>query len=277
MTHSIPIPTVHLFPVIDEKLIELLRSLSPEEWDLATLAKEWTVKDIAAHLLDGNIRTLSLARDKLQLSPVQPIHTYQELVDYLNQLNAVWVNAAKRISPGVLIELLEITGKQYSAYLRSIDPFSDAIFPVAWAGEPVSKNWFHIAREYTEKFHHQLQIRDAVNRPGLIIRELFYPFIDTFMRALPHTYRNTNATEGTTVKITVTTDAGGDWFIRKEQEKWILAEQRNSPTATITFDPDTAWKLFSKGMSPAEARNKVVLSGNTELAGIALTMLSVMA
>jgi len=32
------IQTTHLFPVLDEKLIGLLSSLSPEEWDRPTLA-----------------------------------------------------------------------------------------------------------------------------------------------------------------------------------------------------------------------------------------------
>ena len=56
------IETTHLFPVLDQKLIELLKSLSPEDWNKQTVAKLWTVRDIAAHLLDGNLRTLSLSR-----------------------------------------------------------------------------------------------------------------------------------------------------------------------------------------------------------------------
>ena len=41
-----------------------------------------------------------------------------------------------------------------------------AIFSVAWAGESESENWFDVARDYTERWHHQQQIRDAVGRPG---------------------------------------------------------------------------------------------------------------
>jgi len=29
---NIPIPTIHLFTILEEKLIELLYSLTPEEW-----------------------------------------------------------------------------------------------------------------------------------------------------------------------------------------------------------------------------------------------------
>ena len=53
------IRVIHLFPKLDEKLLELLRGLNDEEWHMPTIAKRWRVKDIAAHLLDGNIRTLS--------------------------------------------------------------------------------------------------------------------------------------------------------------------------------------------------------------------------
>src|SRR3712207_5864616 len=100
------IQTVHLFPILDFKLLDLLHSLSPEEWERPTIAKLWKVKDIASHLLDGNLRTLSLSRDKHTLSPNQPIRSYQDLVSYLNQLNAEWTVASKRLSPSVLVNLL---------------------------------------------------------------------------------------------------------------------------------------------------------------------------
>lgn len=272
------IHTKHLLPVLDAKLIELLRSLTAEEWNKPTIAKLWTVKDIAAHLLDGNIRTLSLDRDRHQLLPDRSINHYNDLVDYLNELNAVWVKASKRLSPQVLTELLEITGKQYSAYWEKADLFADAIFSVAWAGEQTSKNWFHIAREYTEKFIHQQQIREAVNKPGIITKVLFYPFIETFMQALPYTYRNTKAATGTAVEVTVSTEVGGSWFVVKEKEEWVLMEETSQPvSASVTIDPSTAWKLFSKGITPAEAKQTAVIKGDLQLAEVALTMLSVMA
>jgi hypothetical protein len=61
---EIPVTTIHLFTKLDNLLISLLRSLSPEEWQQQTIAKLWKVKDIASHLLDGNLRTLSFSRDR---------------------------------------------------------------------------------------------------------------------------------------------------------------------------------------------------------------------
>ena len=273
---TIPIPTLHLFPKLDEQLIALLKSLSPEDWNKPTLARLWTVKDIASHLLDGNIRFISILRDGYLEEKPENIHSYQDLIDFLNQLNADWVRATKRVSPALLIELLESTGKEYCNGLLQLDPFKPAVFSVAWAGENESLNWFHIAREYTEKWHHQQQIREATGRPGIMEREFFYPLIDTFMRAFPHTYRNIDADKGTAVEIKVTGETGGSWVIAKEENGWQFTTHSTS-SAYAEIDPDTAWKLFTKGVSKEEAEKRIRFSGKEELAKPVLNMLSVMA
>lgn len=271
------IETLSLFPVLDEKLISLLKSLSPDDWNKPTLAKLWTVKDIAAHLLDGNIRTLSLSRDQHSLIPDREINSYESLVAYLNQLNADWVKATKRMSPQVLIEWLEITGKQYSNYLTTLDPDAPAIFSVAWAGEEVSKNWFHIAREFTEKWHHQQQIREAVGKRGIMTRELFYPFIETLIQGLPHTYRNTLAKDGTTIEITIDNEVGGTWYLSSMNNKWSVGTSSAHPVvAGISIPADVSWKLFTKGLSSSDAIKLCSLTGDKALASVALNLIAIM-
>lgn len=275
----IPIPTVHLFPMLDEKLIELLRSLSSDDWSHPTVARLWTIKDVASHLLDGNIRMMSMVRDNYFGETPGNISSYQDLVDFLNRLNADWVKATKRMSASVLIELLEITGKEYCEIIKTLDPFKPAAFSVAWAGQEESPNWFHIAREYTEKWHHQQQIREAVNQTSpLLSRELYYPLIDTFMQALPHTYRNVQAKNNQAVHVTVTSEAGGDWFLVYKDSQWILSKDKiEQPASTITIDPDTAWKLFTKALMGSEAAKKIKFTGDEALGKPILSMLSVMA
>jgi hypothetical protein len=51
-----PIFTAHLFPKLEGKLIELSRSLAPQDWETQTLAPQWKMKDVAAHLLDTQVR-----------------------------------------------------------------------------------------------------------------------------------------------------------------------------------------------------------------------------
>ena len=278
MDKPIPIQTLHLFPVLDKLLIELLRSLEPEDWLRPTICPLWTVKDIAAHLLDTNMRTISGADDHFGKAP-ENINSYGALVNYLNELNAVWVKAMDRVSTRQLVAMLEITGPQYCDIMALRKPFEMARYAVSWAGEEQSENWFDIAREYTEKWHHQQQIRDAVGKPGIMHRELFYPCMDTFMRALPHTYRNVNAEEGTLIQISISTNNGGDWYLQKNGTGWVLVGNPpgKKPEAVINLKPDTAWKLFTKGMTAAAAIEKSELRGDDKLTQPLFGMLSVMA
>lgn len=277
MSQDIPIPALHLFPKLDQQLIALLQSLSDEDWNAPTLAKKWRVKDIAAHLLDGNLRTLSIFRDGYVGDPPDTIQSYQDRVNYLNRLNADWVVAMKRVSPKALIDLLKTTGKEYHACLSQLDPFKPAAFAVDWAGERESQNWFHIAREYTEKWHHQKQIREAVGQGGIMEKEFFQPLIQTFMRALPHTYRNATAKVGASIEVVVTSDVGGQWIIEFTDNGWKFTDKSDSAACRIELDPDTAWKLFTKGISPQEAEKKIKISGEVELGKPILSMLAVMA
>lgn len=276
--HVQPIEVNHLFPILDVKLIELLRSLTPADWEAPTIAKLWKVKDVAAHLLDGNLHSLSIIRDDYNGDRPGEIKIYADLLDYLNRLNADWVQASKRLSPKVITDLLESTGKEYTEMIQSLDPWADAKFSVAWAGEETSRNWFHVAREYTEKWIHQQQIRDAVDKPGIMTKELFYPFIDTFMCALPHTFKYTEAPTGTSVEVLITTEIGGAFHINKTDEGWVLRhDTRLEPNARVEIDPDTAWRLFSKSIKPRDALQLVKITGDETLGKVVLGMVSVMA
>jgi len=278
MDKAVGIETLHLFPVLDKMLINLLNTLTDEEWNTQTIAKLWKVKDVAAHLLDGNLRTLSASRDGYFGAKAENINSYGELTTYLNHLNMTWTDAAQRLSPKVLTFLLELTGPQYSAHLHSLDPFGNAVFPVAWAGQESSANWFNIAREYTEKFLHQQQIRDATGRPGLMTKELYYPFIDTFMYAFPYTFRDIAAKQGTVVSLIVTTEIGGQWNIVKGEKEWVLNKDTHpEANATVKISPDIAWKLFSKSLRPAEILKEAELIGDEQLGRQVLEMVAVMA
>jgi uncharacterized protein (TIGR03083 family) len=280
MQPVVPIQTLNLFAKLDQLLIGLLKSLSPEDWDLPTLSPQWTVKDIAAHLLDGNLRALSIARDGYRGDPPSNVNSYRELVNYLNDLNTIWVLAYKRISPKMLIEMLESSGREYIAYLHTLNPFDQAMFPVAWAGETESQNWFHIAREYTEKWHHQQQIREAIGlQHELMTPELFQPCIETFMRALPYAYNDLDADMGTLIKVEISGEEGGVWYIEKTFMGWrFLKNLTNSESAaSITMPTGTAWKLFTKAVKASEVNNEVTITGNAHLIQPVLSMLAVMA
>jgi uncharacterized protein (TIGR03083 family) len=276
MQQPVAIPTLHLFAVLDRLLIDLLKSLSPNDWQKPTLAKLWTVKDIAAHLLDGNMRAIANMHNyKPPLNA--SINNYQDLVAFLNELNDTWVNAMKRVSPELLTDLLESTGPQFITYLEQLAPYAPAKYSVAWAGEEQSLNWFHIAREYTEKWHHQQQIREAVGQvEPLMTRELFYPCIATFMCALPFAYRNVEAAEDTIIKFIIDGDAGGVWYLLRSGNVWKPSDNGHADTVVI-IPQAIAWKLFTKAITPQIALTKSSITGNQSLASPVFNMVAVMA
>ncbi|MBS1606178.1 MAG: hypothetical protein JST42_26205, partial [Bacteroidetes bacterium] len=204
---------------------------------------------------------------------------YGVMVAWLNGLNADWVKASRRISPTVLVWLHEMTSEPVTAYFESQDLFEEAVFSVGWMGEEHSVNWMHIAREYTEKWHHQQQIRDATGREGIMTREFFFPLIETFLRALPHALRTADAPKDATIRINIRTDAGGDWFLTKTDNGWSFCEKpRNEQyTAAVSLPPDIAWKLFSKSVRPRQIAASIEITGDRELAANVLQLVSVMA
>ncbi|MVN91851.1 maleylpyruvate isomerase N-terminal domain-containing protein [Mucilaginibacter aquatilis] len=280
MSSQVPIPTLHLFAKLDQLLLDVLRPLSIDAWDSPTLSPQWTIKDIAAHLLDGNLRTLSILRDGFRGDPPVNINGYRDLVNYLNDLNTIWVLAYKRISPRLLLQMLETTGTEYLECLEKLEPFAPAMFSVAWAGENESQNWFHVAREYTEKWHHQQQIREALGlQQELMSAELFHPCIETFMKALPNAYKSADAVVGTIVKVEVT-GAGGDvWYIEKTLAGWrFINNMAMVPPAAYICMPDTiAWKLFTKALKYPDVNGLIKTEGEATLVSPVLNMLTVMA
>lgn len=273
------IETIELYPILDGKLVELLESLSPEEWSAPTIAGFWTVKDVATHILDGcYLRRLSIHRDGYFGEKPENVRSYQDLVAFLNGLNAVWVNAHKRLSPQILIGLIKIYAREVYEFFKTLEPRGRAIFPVDWAGETESENWFDIARDYTERWHHQQQIRLAVGKPGIETRELYYPVLETFMRALPHTYRNADAPTDTLLQFTIEGEAGGDWYLRKTDEGWMLqSSATETPAARTNIPQEIAWRVFTKGINKETAQSESTTEGDKNLGAEIFNMLSVMA
>src|ERR1051325_11868878 len=93
-----PILVADLFPELLDGLIELLTSLSPEDWNRKTVCPQWTVKDIASHLLGGECGILSRKRDAY-LPSGKEIESWEQLVAFINNLNAVGEKAPQRQNP----------------------------------------------------------------------------------------------------------------------------------------------------------------------------------
>lgn len=271
-----PIIVTGLFQPTLDSLVRLLSDLSADDWNRPTACARWTVKDIASHLLGGEVGILSRHRDGYAYSG-SPFISWEELVALINSLNDTWVKATSRMSPRVLCELMKLTGEQVCEYFESLDPYEIGS-PVDWAGPEPAAVWLDLAREYTERWHHQQQIRDAVGKPGLKEPRYFAPVLDAFVRALPRTYAEVDAKDGTLIALTIEGDAGGRWFLLRETGQWrLFIEATQATDAELVIDQDLAWRLFTKGVRKDDALAGVTLIGDERLAMKALDMVSVIA
>lgn len=253
--------TAHLYAPLHSELMRLLGGLSPEDWAKPTVCKGWAVRDIAAHILDTQLRILSMGRDGLRPSPPD-----RPLLDFLNKLNSDWVDAARaRMSPAVLTSLLAVTGPELALHVESLDPEAPALFGVAWAGEETSANWFDIARNYTEYWHHQQQIRDAVGAAPLTDERWLYPVLATFV----HAFRRLPAVEGSAVHISMGTS---HWYLRCDGGAWQFTNPCDT-NAEFAATSNAAWRYLTKGCGP----EGVQITGDPALAIPMSRILAVMA
>jgi hypothetical protein len=115
-----------------------------------------------------------------------------------------------------------------------------------------------------------------MGKPGLKEPRFFAPVLDAFVRALPRTYRNAGAKDGTRVALTIGGDAGGSWLLMRENEAWSLyCEAAETADAAIMLDQEVAWRLFTKGITRKEALSKATLLGDRSLAAKALETVSI--
>lgn len=260
-----PVKTAHLFTPMRKELIRVLGHLREPEWHYPTACVGWTVKDVALHLLGDDIGLLSRRRDSFSYTKTDFEH-FEELVAFINLQNDIWLRAARRISPELLLNLLDITGREVAEWMNELNMLGTGA-PVDWVSSEPAPQWLEVAREYTEYWMHHQHICDAVGKESLKDREHFAPVLHTFVRALPNAYARAKAPLETLVKLEITGDAGDTWHLLRERGGWRLYEHTNlEPTTTILTDPETTWRLFSKGIRPRDAQGSIVVEGDAALA-----------
>jgi len=263
-----PVDTRTMFRHVSAELVVLLRTLAPDDWERPTIAGNWLVRDVVAHLADTALRRLSFHRDGMTPPPPgRPITGARDFVDFINSLNAQWVATSKRFSPRVLTELLDRASADLADWFETLPLEGPALFGVSWAGEHTSESWFDIGREFTELWHHQQQIRMAVGAPSLPDPRYLRAVIDIAVRGLPHAFRDISAEPGQTVLIDVAGPAGGQWTLVREPHRWTICAGTPAFATTHVHLPDDAtWKLLFNGLTDADAADAIQIEGREELA-----------
>jgi hypothetical protein len=127
--------------------------------------------------------------------------------------------------------------------------------------------WLDCARDFTEFWIHQEQIRDATGRHDVEAPEGVHAVLDTFLRAVPYTLEERPQAEGTSVAVQVDGPGGGRWSWRHDGGVWRPVQSEPGRGTVVRFDAaDTVWRLGTRMISPAEAGRRAEVTGDDELA-----------
>jgi uncharacterized protein (TIGR03083 family) len=258
-----PVLVVDLFPRERTALLELLDALGPDDWAAPLASGDWTVKDVVGHLVGDDLGRLARGRDEWLGADDETGGSPKERVD---RRNAEWVAGMRPLSPAVLRSLLVWSGTETQSFFASLDPFALG-GTVSWAGARPAPVWLDLARELTERWHHQQQIRDAARRRLLDDPDLLRAVLATFAHALPVALAGVRRAEGATAVLVVTGPRGGTWTVRSEKEGWrLLVGADDARAATVVMDEETAWRMYVASWPPNEIARRATIEGDAELA-----------
>ncbi len=195
---------------------------------------------MVCHLLGVDLANVSVRRDSWKTSSKPG----EDPGRWLNSFNQEWVDAASRLSPAILTELVALAGQSYIDYVTTLDWEAEG-GPVGWAtGDKPAPVWFDMAREYMERFVHQYQLREATGRPPLDAR-FMRPALSTAAHALPRALDGVRRSPGTSVHFVVVGEAGGTWCVTQSEDGWELApDPAGPPACQVRTSTDGALKLY---------------------------------
>lgn len=267
-----PIDARPLFAPEQAALTATLRGLRPADW-AEEAVPGWTVRDLAAHLLGDYYGRLSRDRDGHREGP--SFAPGETLETFIHRINQEWVDAHRKVSPAALIDTLDLVGGHITRFFETADPNRPSL-GVSWAGVDPAPMWLDCARDFTEFWTHRQQIRHATGQDTDPGPRPLSVVLDTFLRALPHTLRGTHAPVGTQIQVHVSGPAGGTWTATATPTHWSLAEPgAGTPAARLGLDPETAWRLCTRGLEPDTAFARARVDGDRQLAEAACQIVSV--
>ncbi|WP_217238469.1 maleylpyruvate isomerase family mycothiol-dependent enzyme [Streptomyces sp. AC555_RSS877] len=251
-------------------LLDLLRGLRRSEWS-RTAVPDWTVHDLAAHILGDYHGRLGWSSE----SHTRAMAAGETLEAFIHRVNQEWIDLHAEHSPAELIQALELAGTRVTRQFEGTDLASTGL-GVSWAGADPAPKWLDVAREFTEYWTHRQQIRHATGRDTDPEPEALSAVLDTFMRALPHTLRNTPAPAGTQLQMVIGEPAVGTWTVTATADRWSLAQAASGrPAASVRLDPETAWRLCTRGIDPGTALARARISGERQIAEAACQIVSI--
>jgi hypothetical protein len=195
---------------------------------------------------------ISWLRDGFRGTPAPNGADEQGFIAWLDDLQATWVDAARRLSPRLVIELLEWSMTGIGEAMDEQDQ-SAVTAHVSWASAEPVPVWVDHARELTEKWIHRQQILQALGQPTDLRPDLARPVLEALRWAYPYRLGRHVREPGAYVEIDIIDEQIGQrWRLVSNGESWAFDSV--GPTvkvASMSLSGDQAWRLLTNNYDSA--------------------------
>jgi hypothetical protein len=252
-----------LFAPERRELLTLLRGLSHEAWGRRTACEGWSVKDVTAHILRDDLGNLSGGRDGHAAGHIDA-PSWRDLVSLVDRANEEWVGAARPLSPRILTDLLEWSGREVAAYFATVDPL-DAGENVAgrervrcragctWPASTRSAGC--ISSRSVTRWRRRRSVIDACSTRSSA------PSCTRFLTPTGRSPRRTAPTSSS--PSPGPRAAAGRWCMSTGPGGCTRTEP--APAASVSLDEDSAWRLFTRGIDAATLEGRITCRGDQAL------------
>lgn len=259
-----PVEVAALFATERARLLGLLATVSDKEWQRPSPCPEWTVLGLCCHLVGDDFSLLARHRDGYHGTSAPEGVAEPEFIEWIDNLQIEWVHAARRLSPRLVVDLLDWAGPQLVEVLGRQDPAA-RVASVSWAGPDPVPVWLDQVRELSEYWIHRQQLLQAVGRPPDLRPDLFGPILDGLRWAYPYRLAAIDAQPGDFVSIEITGPVPASWHLVATGEAWTFRNEPGSRhVASLSMTTDQAWRLLTNNL-PAAEHPRLQLSGDERI------------
>ncbi len=257
-----------LFAVERDRLTELLAGLQAADWERPSPCPGWTVLGLCCHLVGDDLGLLARNRDGF-LGTRAPAGSEAEFAAWLDELQAEWVRAARRLSPRLVTDLLRWAGPQINVMFAGEDVRARTA-SVSWAGPDLVPAWLGQARELSEYWIHRQQVLQALGRPSDLRADLAGPVLDALRWAYPYRLASAAAQLGDTLSISVTGPLARTWHLVAAEAGWQFGDQPGPRlVGSLAMNTEQAWRLLTNNM-PAAGQAALTVSGDDAITTVLL-------
>ncbi len=255
-----------LFSVERNRLLSLLGDLLPGDWARPSPCPGWNVLDLCVHLLGDDFGWLARQRDRHHgTAPPAGVDQIEGgFATWLDDLQDQWVRAARRLSPRLVMHLLDWSGPQVFDTLASQDP-TRLDGSVWWASPGPVPVWLDQLREVSERWIHRQQLLQALGRPSDLRVDLAGPVLDALRWAYPNRLGLIERPDGDSVTIRVRGPVERTWHLVAEGGQWPFRPRPGDRTlAVLDVITEQAWRLLTNNLA-AEGRRDLHVSGDESI------------